>query len=60
MQNRFGFKDGVMLVLLIIVGVCMQTVAQIEGHLLTQHYDGLSEKKTRGGRRKRLSQNQQK
>jgi preprotein translocase subunit SecY len=47
--------------LLIIVGVCMQTVAQIEGHLLTQHYDGVTEKKSRGGRRKRLqSQNQKK
>ena len=47
--------------LLIIVGVCMQTGAQIEGHLLTQHYDGITEKKSRGGRRKRLqSQNQQK
>ena len=41
--------------LLIIVGVSMQTVAQIEGHLLTQHYDGIAEKKSRtGGRRKRM------
>ena len=41
--------------LLIIVGVCMQTVAQIEGHLLTQHYDGIAQKSNRGkGRRKRL------
>ena len=28
--------------LLIIVGVCMQTVAQVEGFMLTQRYDGLS------------------
>jgi preprotein translocase subunit SecY len=27
--------------LLIVVGVSLDTVAQIEGHLLTQHYDGL-------------------
>ncbi len=39
--------------LLIIVGVCMQTVAQIEGFMLTQRYDGLSgpEKKQSKGRR---------
>jgi preprotein translocase subunit SecY len=42
--------------LLIIVGVCMQTVAQIEGHLLTQHYDGLSSAKKRNkGRRSTFS-----
>lgn len=40
--------------LLIIVGVCMQTVAQIEGHLLTQHYDGLTQKTKSKGRRKKL------
>ncbi|MEL6347080.1 MAG: preprotein translocase subunit SecY [Myxococcota bacterium] len=40
--------------LLIIVGVCMQTVAQIEGHLLTQHYDGIAQKSKGKGRRKRL------
>lgn len=27
--------------LLIIVGVCLDTVGQIEGHLLTRHYDGI-------------------
>ncbi len=39
--------------LLIIVGVCMQTVSQIEGFMLTQRYDGLSgpEKKQSKGRR---------
>ena len=39
--------------LLIIVGVCMQTVSQIEGFMLTQRYDGLSgpEKKQTKGRR---------
>lgn len=39
--------------LLIIVGVCMQTVAQVEGFMLTQRYDGLSgpEKKQSKGRR---------
>ena len=39
--------------LLIIVGVCMQTVAQVEGHLLTQKYDGLNQQgsKQRGRRR---------
>jgi len=40
--------------LLIIVGVCMQTVAQIEGHLLTQHYDGLTQQTKGKGRRKKL------
>jgi preprotein translocase subunit SecY len=40
--------------LLIIVGVCMQTVAQIEGHLLTQHYDGLTQRNKGKGRRKKL------
>jgi preprotein translocase subunit SecY len=40
--------------LLIIVGVCMHTVAQIEGYLLTQKYDGLmdSKKKSKGRRKK--------
>ena len=32
--------------LLIIVGVCMQTVGQIEGHLLSTKYDGLSKPKS--------------
>jgi preprotein translocase subunit SecY len=27
--------------ILIVVGVCLDTVAQVEGHLLTRHYDGL-------------------
>ena len=27
--------------LLIIVGVCLQTVAEVEAHLLTRHYDGV-------------------
>jgi preprotein translocase subunit SecY len=40
--------------LLIIVGVCMQTVAQIEGHMLTQHYDGLAAPKSGRGRRKKF------
>ena len=40
--------------LLIIVGVCMQTVAQVEGHLLTQHYDGMTQRTKGKGRRKRL------
>ena len=45
--------------LLIIVGVCMQTVAQIEGFMLTQRYDGLSgpEKKQNKGRRGNFQQN---
>ena len=45
--------------LLIIVGVCMQTVAQIEGFMLTQRYDGLSgpEKKQNKGRRGTFQQN---
>ena len=44
--------------LLIIVGVCMQTVAQIEGFMLTQKYDGLSgpSKKQTKGRRKSFAQ----
>ena len=39
--------------LLIIVGVCMQTVSQIEGFMLTQRYDGLTgpEKQKSKGRR---------
>ena len=42
--------------LLIIVGVCMQTVSQIEGHMLSQHYDGLaSPKKTVKGRRTKFN-----
>jgi len=42
--------------LLIIVGVGLDTVAQIEGHLMTQHYDGImGAKATRSrGRRKGL------
>jgi preprotein translocase subunit SecY len=43
--------------LLIIVGVCMQTVSQIEGFMLTQKYDGLSgPKKQTKGRRKNFQQ----
>jgi preprotein translocase subunit SecY len=41
--------------LLIIVGVCMHTVAQVEGHLLSQRYDGLMSPKRQGkGRRKKF------
>lgn len=39
--------------LLIIVGVCMQTVSQVEGFMLTQRYDGLTgpdKQKTKGRR----------
>ena len=45
--------------LLIIVGVCMQTVSQIEGFMLTQRYDGLFglEKKQTKGRRGTFQQN---
>ncbi len=39
--------------LLIVVGVSLDTVAQIEGHLLTRHYDGLMDSKTGGTRRGR-------
>ena len=44
--------------LLIIVGVCMQTVAQIEGFMLTQKYDGLSgpQNSTNKGRRTTFQQ----
>jgi len=44
--------------LLIIVGVCMQTVAQIEGFRLTQRYDGLSgpQQGSTKGRRKTFQQ----
>jgi preprotein translocase subunit SecY len=44
--------------LLIIVGVCMQTVAQIEGFRLTQRYDGLTgpEQGKSKGRRKSFQQ----
>ena len=43
--------------LLIVVGVSLDTVGQIEGHLLTRHYDGLikgasSGQGNRGGRRR--------
>ena len=37
--------------LLIIVGVMLDTMRQIESHLLTRHYDGFLKKgKMRGGR----------
>ncbi len=39
--------------LLIVVGVSLDTVAQIEGHLLTRHYDGLMETKVGKGRKGR-------
>lgn len=44
--------------LLIVVGVCLDTVAQIEGHLLTRHYDGtVSSRSGRArGRRGRMAQ----
>ncbi|MEC7986388.1 MAG: preprotein translocase subunit SecY [Myxococcota bacterium] len=41
--------------LLIIVGVCMHTVAQIEGYMLSQQYDGLESQKKGGGRREKFS-----
>lgn len=42
--------------LLIVVGVSLDTVAQIEGHLLTRHYDGLMGSKSNSskGRRRPL------
>jgi preprotein translocase subunit SecY len=44
--------------LMILVSVCLDTVAQIEGHLLTRHYDGLmgSGGARVRGRRRRLAQ----
>jgi len=44
--------------LLIVVGVCLDTVAQIEGHLLTLHYDGsVGARAGRArGRRSRMAQ----
>lgn len=46
--------------LLILVSVSLDTVAQIEGHLLTQHYDGLMGTKARKvrGRRRALGTDQ--
>lgn len=41
--------------LLIIVGVCMQTVAQIEGYLLSQQYDGMDKQSQGGGRRAKFA-----
>jgi preprotein translocase subunit SecY len=41
--------------LLIIVGVCMQTVAQIEGYLLSQQYDGMDRQSQGGGRREKFA-----
>ena len=41
--------------LLIIVGVCMQTVAQIEGFLLSQQYDGMDRQSQGGGRRAKFA-----
>jgi preprotein translocase subunit SecY len=43
--------------LLIVVGVSLDTVAQIEGHLLTRHYDGLLGNKNSQsrGRRQRIT-----
>jgi preprotein translocase subunit SecY len=41
--------------LLIAVGVALDTMQQIEGHLLTRHYDGILGKGTRiQGRRVRM------
>lgn len=44
--------------LLIVVGVCLDTVAQIEGHLLTRHYDGMAGPRSSRvrGRRSRMAQ----
>ena len=39
--------------LLIVVGVSLDTVAQIEGHLLTRHYDGLMGSQSDRGRGRR-------
>jgi preprotein translocase subunit SecY len=39
--------------LLIVVGVSLDTVAQIEGHLLTRHYDGLMGSKSNSSRGRR-------
>ncbi len=41
--------------LLIVVGVSLDTVAQIEGHLLTRHYDGLMGSKSSRSRGRRGS-----
>ncbi|NOY25867.1 MAG: preprotein translocase subunit SecY [Oligoflexia bacterium] len=44
--------------LLIIVAVCLDTVGQVEGHLLTRHYDGIlgpKSSKARGRRSKLLT-----
>ena len=45
--------------LLIVVGVSLDTVGQIEGHLLTRHYDGLikGSKSGQGGRGRRRRSN---
>ena len=44
--------------LLIVVGVSLDTVSQIEGHLLTRHYDGLMGSKSvkSKGRRRPMGQ----
>lgn len=39
--------------LLIIVGVCLQTVAEVEAHLLTRHYDGVMGGDTQRARHRR-------
>jgi len=39
--------------LLIVVSVTMDTVAQIQGHLLAQQYEGLVKKSRLRGKRKR-------
>ena len=47
--------------LLIVVGVALDSVAQIEGHLLTRHYDGIVGSKGGGrqrGRRGRMAESQ--
>ena len=49
--------------LLIVVSVSLDTVAQIEGHLLTKHYDGLmgeSAKAVRGRQRRLLEKTKDK
>jgi preprotein translocase subunit SecY len=40
--------------LLIVVSVSLDTVAQIEGHMLTKHYDGLIQSSNVRGRQRRL------
>jgi preprotein translocase subunit SecY len=46
--------------LLIIVGVCLQTVSEVEAHLLTRHYDGVMGRDNQRARHRRALEREKK